>query len=655
MEPTGRDRPRAELLTERQRLLGALRERQALLDRLSAMRLAIIDRRPIGELLNAVLADAAELVGVEVGVLRTAQGIAASLGLSRPELDAASVGRPALGRLATEQGRAVIIDATSGGDPKLVAAEFGDSQVSAGIAAPVRRHAAPDASLALGSRDALREFGPREQQALLALAELTAIALEHANAIADAAHESLHDRVTGLPNRALFLDRLAHAIDRAREAGSPLGVLICDLDGFATVNDSLGHAVGDSLLAAVGTRIDDLVGASDTVARIGADEFAVLLEGLGEAGDAARAAQRLLDRFEAPFEVGSREIYAGASVGVATGADDAETLLRDADLALYRAKREGRGRYALFEPPLHSAIVDRLELEVDLKGAIDRDELELVYQPVFGLRSETVVGLEALVRWRHPTHGIVNPDRFIPLAEESGQIVNLGRWVLREACRQAALWRARYPAFGLQVGVNVSAAQLREPSFVDQVAAALESAQLDPGGLTLEITETVLMEDVATATNRLEKLKALGVELAIDDFGRAYSSLTHLQRFPLDNLKIDRYFVAGIGDDGDVPALLRAIIDLAEIFGLRPIAEGIERRSQVECLLELGCELGQGHLLAEPLTPADADSMLFRVGLLGSPVSGDDPPLGSPDAGAAPSAGSAARSHRLGGGEPGER
>jgi EAL domain-containing protein (putative c-di-GMP-specific phosphodiesterase class I) len=298
-------------------------------------------------------------------------------------------------------------------------------------------------------------------------------------------------------------------------------------------------------------------------------------------------------------------------------------------------------------------IVDRLELEVDLKGAIDREELELVYQPIFGLRAETVLGLEALARWRHPTRGIVGPDQFIPLAEESGQIVGLGRWVLREACRQGALWRARYPGFGeLKIGVNVSAAQLREPTFVDQVAAALESAQLEPAGLTLEITETVLMEDVATATSRLERLKALGVELAIDDFGRAYSSLTHLQRFPLDNLKIDRYFVGAIGESGDVPALLQAIIDLAEIFGLRPIAEGIERREQVDCLLGLGCEVGQGHLLAEPMSPADADSLLFRVGLLGGPVSGDEPAIGSPDAGAPPSAGPAARSHPPGGGEP---
>jgi diguanylate cyclase (GGDEF)-like protein len=657
MRPTRGERPRAELLAERERLLIALRQRQDLLERMSLLRQEIIDRAPLPGILAAIVSSACELLGDEVGVLRTGagDGIAAAHGLGGRELAGADADPDGIGQRA-EEGSAVIVDAISGGDPKLVEAEFGDPTVRAGIAAPVHRRPAGGASLAVGSRNPMREYGPRDQQTLLAFAELAGLALAHASALADATHQSFHDPITGLPNRALFLDRLAHAVDRARQTRSPLGVLICDLDGFATVNDSLGHVAGDRLLAAVGARLEEVLEASDTVARIGADEFAVLLEELGAAGDAARVAQRLLDAFEAPFPIASREIYCGASVGVATGTEDAQTLLRDADLALFRAKREGRGRYALYEPHLHSAIVERLELEVDLKGALDREELELVYQPVFGLRSETVVGLEALVRWRHPTHGIVNPDRFIPLAEESGQIVHLGRWVLREACRQAALWRARYPAFGgLQVGVNVSAAQLREATFVDQVSAALESAQLDPGGLTLEITETVLMEDVETATNRLARLKALGVELAIDDFGRAYSSLTHLQQFPLDNLKIDRHFLAGIGDDGEIPALLRAIIDLAEIFGLRPIAEGIERRRQIECLLELGCELGQGHLLAEPLTPADADSMLFRVGLLGSPVSSADPPLGSPDAGAPPSAGPAARSHRRGGGGPGER
>ncbi|MGH2952221.1 MAG: putative bifunctional diguanylate cyclase/phosphodiesterase, partial [Solirubrobacterales bacterium] len=642
-------RRRAELLAERERLLRTLRERQDLLERLSLLRREIIDRRPVGEVLGEIVASACELLGDDVGVLRGAagNGITAAHGLGGRELASAELDRPALGRLAGEDGRAVIVDAISGGEPELLEAEFGDSGVRAGIAAAVHRHGVHGASLAVGSREPLREYRPRDEQSLLALAELAGLALEYASAIADASHEAFHDRITGLPNRALFLDRLEHAVERAGEGGAPVGVLLCDLDGFKTVNDSLGHAVGDLLLAAVGVRLERCVGPSDTVARIGADEFAVLLEGLGKAGDAARAAQRVLDGFDRPFDIGSREIYAGLSIGVATSSADPQALLRDVDLALYRAKREGRGRYALVEPGLHTAIVERLDLEVDLKGALERDELKLVYQPVFDLRAGTVVGLEALARWRHPTRGIVGPDRFIPLAEESGQIVGLGRWVLREACRQAALWRARYPGFtGLQVGVNVSAAQLREPTFVDQVSTALEGAQLDPGGLTLEITETVLMEDVATATTRLETLKGLGVELAIDDFGRAYSSLTHLQRFPLDNLKIDRHFVGAIGDSGDIPELLRAILDLAEIFGLRPIAEGIERREQIECLLALGCGLGQGHLLSEPLGPAEADSLLLRAGLLGAPVSGEGPspdrPLGSPDAGAADPAGPAA-------------
>jgi EAL domain-containing protein (putative c-di-GMP-specific phosphodiesterase class I) len=299
------------------------------------------------------------------------------------------------------------------------------------------------------------------------------------------------------------------------------------------------------------------------------------------------------------------------------GADTADTLIRDADLAMYRAKEHGRGRYTMYEPEMHTAIVERLELEVDLKRAIEEGELLLAYQPIFNLSSQSVAGLEALVRWRHPTRGLVRPDRFVPLAEETGQIFALGRWVLRTAAQQAALWRARYPGFpGLQVSVNISGAQLREEGLIEEVGEALELVQLDPGGLVLEITETVLMEDVDAAVERLRDLKTLGVDLAIDDFGSGYSSLTSLRRFPLDSLKIEREFVAGIGSDDEEPALLRAIIDLAEIFDLQPVAEGIERPDQAERLLELGCELAQGNLLSEPLSAVDADALLLKAGLM---------------------------------------
>ena len=291
----------------------------------------------------------------------------------------------------------------------------------------------------------------------------------------------------------------------------------------------------------VAERLSECLRPGDTIARLGGDEFAVLLEELREPGDAARAAQRLLDALEAPFELRDREFYVSVSIGIAAGKDDAETLLRDADLAMYRAKSRGKGRYAVFEPGMHTAIVERLELEVDLKRALEREELVVVYQPIFSLVTGSVTGVEALVRWHHPTRGIVMPESFVPLAEESGLIGELGRWVLRKACHQGALWRAKYPGHpGLGIGVNVSGAQLREPGLVQEVSDALAESQLEATGLTLEITETALMENFDEAIEEVDALKALGVDLAIDDFGTGYSSLRYLRRLPLDLMKIEK-------------------------------------------------------------------------------------------------------------------
>jgi EAL domain-containing protein (putative c-di-GMP-specific phosphodiesterase class I) len=290
---------------------------------------------------------------------------------------------------------------------------------------------------------------------------------------------------------------------------------------------------------------------------------------------------------------------------------------------MYRAKGRGKGRYAVYEPSMHTAIVERLELEVDLKRALEREELAVVYQPIFSLVDGTVTGVEALVRWHHPTRGIVMPESFVPLAEESGLIGELGRWVLRKACHQGALWRAKYPGHpGLGIGVNISGAQLREPGLVGEVADALAESQLDATGLTLEITETALMESFDHAIEQIDALNALGVDLAIDDFGTGYSSLRYLRRLPLDVMKIEKSFVDGIGRPDEEPALLRAIVDLASIFGLRVVAEGIERPEQRTRLLELGCELGQGHLLSEPLDASEADALLLRAGLLGGEGTG---------------------------------
>jgi diguanylate cyclase (GGDEF)-like protein len=628
------------------RLLAALRERQVLLERLSRLQRSIVDRRSLHEVLDALVESACELLGDDVGVLCRSDDpdspaeLMAAIGVSQEALaNQRRVGRAdGVGERAMRERRLIVSDVVSGSDPSALSEEFAATGVRAAIAAPFYLGGSVAGSLGVASRDERREYRPRDQQILLAFAECASLAFNHARALDEAQHEAFHDGLTGLPNRSLFIDRLGHAIDRGERSGAEVGVLFCDLDGFKTVNDSLGHSAGDRLLVSVADRLRECVRPADTVARLGGDDFAVLLEELRGPGDAARAAQRILNALEAPFQLASREVYVTVSIGIATGVGDADTLLRDADLAMYRAKSEGKGRYAVYEPALHSAIVERLELEVDLRRAIERGELELAYQPIFNLRSGAVESVEALARWRHPTRGTIPPNRFIPLAEESGDIHALGALVLREACQRAALWRARHPGFpGLQVSVNISSVQLREPSLVDEVASALSDAQLEPDGLALEITESVLMDDVETASRRLEELKRLGVQIAVDDFGIGYSSLTYLQRFPLDSLKIERAFVDPIGRPDEDLALLRAIVDLAEIFGLRPIAEGIERQEQSQRLLELGCELGQGHLLAKPLSAADTDALLFRVGLLGS-GDGEGPSLGSPatDEGVAP-------------------
>jgi diguanylate cyclase (GGDEF)-like protein len=628
------------------RLLTALRERQVLLERLSRLQRSIVDRDSLREVLDALVESACELLGDDVGMLRCSDDphasseLVGSIGVRLEEL--AKQGRTGradgVGERAMRERRLVASDAVSGSDPAALSEEFAAAGIRAAIAAPFYLGGSVAGSLGVASRDERREYGPRDQQILLAFAECASLALNHARALDEAQHEAFHDGLTGLPNRSLFIDRLGHAIERGERSGADVGVLFCDLDGFKTVNDSLGHSAGDGLLVSVADRLRECMRPADTVARLGGDDFAVLLEELRGPGDAARAAERILNALEAPFQLASREVYVTVSIGIATGRGDPDTLLRDADLAMYRAKSDGKGRYALYEPALHAAIVERHDLEVDLRRAIERGELELAYQPIFSLRSGAVESLEALARWRHPTRGVIPPDRFIPLAEESGDIHALGAWVLREACQRAALWRARYPGFpGLQISVNISSVQLRELRLVDEVAAALADAQLEPAGLALEITETVLMEDVEIASRRLEELKSLGVQIAVDDFGIGYSSLTYLQRFPLDSLKIERAFVDPIGRADEDPALLRAIVDLAEIFGLRPIAEGIERQEQPQRLLELGCELGQGYLLAEPQIAADADALLFRVGLLGSGER-QSPSLGSPatDEGVAP-------------------
>jgi diguanylate cyclase (GGDEF)-like protein/PAS domain S-box-containing protein len=425
--------------------------------------------------------------------------------------------------------------------------------------------------------------------------------------------QALNDPLTGLANRALFADRLEHALARGRRPGVTVAILVIDLDGFKDINDSLGHDAGDDLLTIAGMRLQGHARPGDTVARLGGDEFGVLLEDIA-AAEAVRSAEALLEGLATPIVLRDRDLTPTASIGIAIAADeDAETLLRNADTAMYAAKRQGKGRYALFEPAMHATVIERLDLAADLGRAVEKDQLHLCYEPQISLASGRICCVEALVRWRHPTRGEVPPAEFIPLAEETGMILPIGDWVLREACRQVKAWQERWPAPApLTIAVNLSARQLQHHGIVDDVHAALAAAGLDPRSLVLEITETEIMEQLDAAITILTALRRLGVRLALDDFGTGYSSLSYLQRLPVDILKIDRSFVVDVARSIEDSALARGILTLAQTLGLETVAEGIETAEQLAALRELGCQLGQGYLFARPLGPGAVDALLER-------------------------------------------
>jgi diguanylate cyclase (GGDEF)-like protein/PAS domain S-box-containing protein len=424
-------------------------------------------------------------------------------------------------------------------------------------------------------------------------------------------HQAFHDQLTGLANRSLFLDRVAHALTLARRHQQSLAVIFLDLDNFKTVNDSLGHSVGDRLLTIAAQRLLASVRTADTVARLGGDEFAVLLEDAERDAGVLAVVERIVHALRHPFGLDGREVFATASIGVAIAGDteSAADLVRNADMAMYMAKSDGKGRYQLFEPKMHTQAMERLELEADMRRAIEREEFVVHYQPIVLLHTGEITGVEALVRWQHPRRGMIAPPLFIPVAEETGLIVPLGRWVVRDACRQAAQWqKMRGAPFTLTV--NISGYQLQGEAVVDDVRGALEDSGLDARNLVLEITESVLMQHNEVLLQRLRALKSLGVRLAIDDFGTGYSSLGYLQRFPIDILKIDKSFVDNVGMTGGEPALARAVIALGETLRLQTIAEGIEQRRQLNGLQELGCEMGQGYYFARPIAASAIDAIL---------------------------------------------
>jgi diguanylate cyclase (GGDEF)-like protein/PAS domain S-box-containing protein len=428
-------------------------------------------------------------------------------------------------------------------------------------------------------------------------------------------HQAFHDNLTSLANRALFKDRVDHALARTKRQTPSVAVLFLDLDGFKEVNDSLGHAAGDRLLIQVGERLAASVRPSDTVARFGGDEFAVLVEDASDDIDVIQVAERVLEGLRQPFEVNGRELHVRGSMGIArmeSDVDGADHLLRNADLAMYRAKAAGRGGFERYDPEMHTELVQRVQLEADLRRALEAGELFLLYQPTFDLASGQLVGAEALARWQHPTRGLVPPTEFIPLAEASGLIRPLGAWVLREACRQAAEWQRTTAQRDkpMALNINLSGRQLQYPEVVDDVAAALAESGLPPDSLVLEMTESVLMDDSENVLDILRRIKELGARLAIDDFGTGYSSLSYLHRFPVDMLKIDRSFVERLSHASDNAELARTIVRLGQSLQLVTVAEGVEDSAQFLALRRMGCDVGQGFYFGRPMESEEISRLL---------------------------------------------
>jgi diguanylate cyclase (GGDEF)-like protein len=596
----------------------ALQERQELLERLFRIQRSISHRAPIDVVLSAITEGASALLDAEVVALRLIDEtdprflrILASVGVEDdllPDVSRSKVGEGVGGR-AVSEGRLVIAHDYQA-TPKMLS-QFVDRGLRTAMAAPVYRDGQVAGSLLVGSYDPERRYSDTEQEMLLAFAEHTSLALNDASALdainkayADAVHRATHDELTGLPNRALVLDRLSHAMTRAERTDSRVCVLFVDLDRFKAINDSLGHSVGDEVLVRVAERLQVAVRPSDTVGRLSGDEFVVICEDLTP-NDALHIAERVADAVSAPVQLYGRELVLTASVGLATSCTQAtaEDVLRDADVAMYRAKERGRARIEVFDETIRAQMLARIEMEHALRRAVNNGEMRLHYQPVVDAESGALLALEALVRWQHPDFGLLSPDLFVPLAEDAGLILSLGRWVIVEACRQLAAWRADDSPLGqVRVSINLSSRQFAEAGLVDFIGAALRSARLDGKSVGFEITESVLMDHAEVTMATLRRMKDLGVHLAIDDFGTGYSSLSYLQLFPVDTVKIDRSFVQRLSGDGN-DAIVSAVVSLARALGLDVVAEGVETMEQLEELRLLGCGAVQGYLFDTPQPP----------------------------------------------------
>ena len=430
-------------------------------------------------------------------------------------------------------------------------------------------------------------------------------------------HAAFHDALTNLPNRALLAENLKFVIERAKQHEDyQFAVLFLDLDRFKNVNDSLGHSIGDQLLITMARRLESCIREVDMVARLGGDEFAILLDGIPNQAEATNMAQRIQEKLQSPFNLSGHEVFTTTSIGIAvsaTGYDDPENMLRDADTAMYRAKAQGKACYEVFDKGMHTHAVYVLQMENDLRRAIEREELRVYYQPIVALENGQLAGFEALIRWQHPERGFINPSDFIPLAEDTGLIVPLGLWILKRACQQLCQWQWQSPANrSLFMSVNLSGKQVAQPDLVENIRDILDETHVDAKHLKLEITESAVMENAEMAARLLKRLKALGVQLSIDDFGTGYSSLSYLHRFPVNTLKIDRSFVGRIGEAAENIEIVRTVISLAENMGMEVVAEGIETLSQLTQLRKLKCQYGQGYLFSRPVDAESVSSWISK-------------------------------------------
>jgi diguanylate cyclase (GGDEF)-like protein len=596
---------------------------RALLEQLAVVQRAVARRAPLSEIFDAITAGARSLLGDAITALAMRESddphmlhLASACGFPDDvrhrlwRMPVTSAGASGQAILRDE----VVVLAQYAQSPNALQ-DGVDAGLHAGMAAPVRHHDKVVGSLFVGSRRPDRVYGSADQAVLTAFAEHVGVAIEAARAV-DGLYQAFHDPLTGLASSALFRNRLVHALACAARDKARVAVVLFNLHRFKTVNDTFGHAAGDLLLTGVAERLSAGLRATDTLARFGADEFAILLAGVERTDQAMEVTERLAASLSDPYWIGGREVSIDSTAGIAfsaLGERDADALLQGADLALTAAKQDGPGCIEVFEPSMQTVRARRAALEIDLRQAVDRNQLRLHYQPIVDLSDGRVTGCEALVRWAHPERGTVSPLDFISLAEETGHIVSVGSWVLHEACRQAAAWNRALPGADLHITVNLSARQMRRPDLPDLVAAVLRQTGLGPELLTLEITESVLVHDVDATVRQLHKLKALGIRLAIDDFGTGYSSLAYLRRFPVDILKIDKMFVDDIAGETPGASLTPAIVGIGRTLGLVTVAEGIEQADQCQPLLDSGCDQGQGFYFARPQPAAEIEKLLFAA------------------------------------------